>query len=113
MNRGEIWWADLAEPRGSEPGKRRPVVIIQDDALNRSKLRTAMVVPLTTNLKRGAAPGNVTLARAHTKLKSESVALVCQVISVDRVFLTERVTALPAPAMQRIDAGLRLVLTLG
>lgn len=113
MNRGEVWWADLAEPRGSEPGKRRPVVIVQDDALNRSKLRTAMVVPLTTNLKRGAAPGNVTLARAHTKLKAESVALVCQVLSVDRVFLTERVAALPATAMQRIDAGLRLVLALG
>ncbi|HEY4181780.1 MAG TPA: type II toxin-antitoxin system PemK/MazF family toxin [Kofleriaceae bacterium] len=113
MNRGEIWWADLAEPRGSEPGKRRPVLVVQDDALNRSRLQTAMVVPLTTNLKRGAAPGNVTLARAHTKLKSECVALVCQVLSVDRVFLTERVAALPAAAMQRVDAGLRLVLTLG
>jgi mRNA interferase MazF len=88
-------------------------VVVQDDALNRSRLQTVMVVPLTTNLKRGAAPGNVTLARAHTKLESESVALVCQVSSVDRVFFTEQVSALPATVMQRIDAGLRLVLTLG
>lgn len=113
MNRGEIWWADLAEPRGSEPGKRRPVVIVQDDALTRSKLHTVMVVPITSNLKRGAAPGNVVLARSHSRLRVESVALVCQVLTLDKHFLSERVSALPKSTMARIDDGLRQVLSLG
>jgi mRNA interferase MazF len=65
MNRGEVWWADLAEPRGSEPAKRRPVIIVQEDALTRSRLQTVMVVPITSNLKRGAAPRNNVLARSH------------------------------------------------
>lgn len=113
MNRGEVWWADLAEPRGSAPAKRRPVLIVQSDVLNRSKLKTVMVVPLTSNLKRATAPGNVALARSHTKLRVESVALACQVMTVDRRFMTERVAALPAQVMRRIDGGLRLVLALG
>lgn len=113
MIRGEIWWADLGEPRGSEPGKRRPVLVVQDDALNRSRFQTVMVVPITSNLKRAAAPGNVVLARAHSRLKVESVALVCQVTAVDKHFLSERVTALPRSVVARIDAGLQLTLGLG
>ena len=113
MNRGEVWWADLAEPRGSEPGKRRPVVLVQEDALTRSKLQTVMVIPITSNLKRAAAPGNVMLARSHSMLRVESVALVCQVLTLDKRFLTERVAALPKMAMARIDEGLRQVLALG
>lgn len=112
MNRGQVWWADLAEPRGSEPAKRRPVVIVQEDSLTRSRLQTVMVIPITSNLKRGVAPGNVTLARTHSKLKVESVALVCQVIAIDKHFLTERVSLLPPMTMTRIDAGLRLALAL-
>jgi mRNA interferase MazF len=113
VNRGEIWWADLAEPRGSEPGKRRPVVIVQEDSLTRSRLRTVMVVPVTSNLQRAAAPGNVVLARSHSALRVESVALACQVLTLDKDFLTARVAALPASVMARIDAGLRLTLALG
>ena len=113
MNRGEVWWADLAEPRGSEPGKRRPVVIVQEDALTRSKLATVMVVPITSNLRRAAAPGNVTLARSHTRLRVESVALVCQVLTLDKRYFTERVAALPKATLARIDEGLKLVLALG
>ncbi len=113
MNRGEVWWADLAEPRGSEPGKRRPVVIVQEDALTRSKLGTVMVVPITSNLRRAVAPGNVTLARSHSRLRVESVALVCQVLTLDKRFLTERVAALPNATVARIDEGLKLVLALG
>jgi mRNA interferase MazF len=112
MNRGEVWWADLAEPRGSEPGKRRPVVIVQEDALTKSKLHTVMVVPITSNLKRAAAPGNVMLARSHSKLRVESVALVCQVLTLDKHFLTECVSTLPKSTMSRIDDGLRQVLAL-
>jgi mRNA interferase MazF len=113
VNRGELWWADLAEPRGSEPGKRRPVLVVQEDALIRSRLRTVMVVPITSNLKRAAAPGNVMLARSHSGLRVESVALVCQVLTIDKGFLTSRIATLPASSMARIDAGLRLTLALG
>ena len=112
MNRGEIWWADLAEPRGSEPAKRRPVVIVQEDSLTRSRLQTVMVVPITSNLKRAAAPGNVVLARSHTRLAVESVALACQVLTIDKHFLTERVSTLPRSTLTRLDAGLRLTLAL-
>jgi mRNA interferase MazF len=84
VNRGEIWWADLAEPRGSEPGKRRPALIVQDDSLSRSRLRTVMVIPVTSNLRRAAAPGNVMLARSHSGLRVESVALACQVLTIDK-----------------------------
>jgi mRNA interferase MazF len=109
----EIWWADLAEPRGSEPGKRRPVLVVQDDSLTRSRLRTAMVVPITSNLKRAVALGNVMLARSHSGLSIESVALVCQVMTIDKDVLTSKVATLPASSMARVDAGLRLTLALG
>lgn len=112
MNRGEIWWADLAEPRGSEPAKRRPVVIVQEDALTRSRLQTVMVVPITSNLKRAAAPGNVVLARSHSGLRVESVVLACQVLTIDKHFLSERISTLPRSTMARLDAGLRLTLAL-
>lgn len=113
MIRGEIWWADLAEPRGSEPGKRRPVLIVQEDSLTRSRLRTVMVVPVTSNLKRAAAPGNVMLARSHSGLEVESVALTCQALTIDKDFLTARVGTVSASVMARVDAGLRLTLALG
>lgn len=112
MNRGEIWWADLAEPRGSEPAKRRPVVIVQEDSLTRSRLQTVMVVPITSNLKRAAAQGNVVLARSHSGLRVESVALACQVLTINKHFLTEQVSTLPRSTMARLDAGLRLTLAL-
>ncbi len=112
MNRGDVWWADLAEPRGSEPAKRRPVVVVQEDSLTRSRLQTVMVVPITSNLKRGAAPGNVVLARSHSGLRVESVALACQVLTIDKHFLTERIAVLPASTIGRINAGLRLTLAL-
>jgi mRNA interferase MazF len=107
-----VWWADLAEPRGSEPARRRPVVIIQEDSLTRSRLQTVMVVPITSNLKRAAAPGNVVLARTHSKLRVESVALTCQVVTLDKHFLTEKIASLPVSTMSRIDDGLRLTLAL-
>lgn len=112
MKRGDLWWADLAEPRGSEPAKRRPIVIVQEDSLTRSKLQTVMVIPITSNLKRASAPGNVMLARAHSRLHVESVALVCQVLTIDKYFLTEQIAMLPTSTMERIDAGLRLTLAL-
>lgn len=112
MNRGEIWWADLAEPQGSEPGSRRPVVIVQDDLLNRSKLQSVMVAPLTSNILRAHALGNVRLRSADSGLSRDSVVLVCQVMTVDKYFLTELAGAVPRRVMRAIEEGLRLALDL-
>lgn len=112
MNRAEIWWADLAEPQGSEPGSRRPVLIVQEDLLNRSKLQSVMVAPLTSNVLRARAMGNVLLSAADSGLSRDSVVLVCQVMTVDKDFLTELVGTVPRRALQSIDDGLRLALDL-
>jgi mRNA interferase MazF len=112
MNRGEIWWADLAEPRGSEPGDRRPVLVVQDDLLTASALSTVMVVPLTTNLRRAEAIGSVRLPRRDTGLPKESVALVCQVMTLDKTFFDAVVRPLPVRLMRSVDLGLQLALSL-
>jgi mRNA interferase MazF len=112
MMRGEVWWADLGEPKGSQPSFRRPVVIVQDDLLTQSRLSTIMVVPLTTNLKRGLAVGNVPLDPSETGLSVPSVALVCQVMTVDRAFFADSAGTLPRRGMKKIDVGLRLALGL-
>lgn len=112
MYRGEIWWATLPEPAGSEPGYSRPVLIVQDDAFNQSQIQTVIVVVLTSNTELAKAPGNVLLPRKVTGLPRESVANVSQVITVDKSFLTERVGALPNDLQEQVDAGLGLVLYL-
>jgi mRNA interferase MazF len=112
MKRGEIWWADLAEPRGSEPAARRPVLVVQDNLLTASALSTVMVVPLTTNLRRAEAIGNVRLARRDTGLPKESVALVCQVMTLDKTFLDAAVRPLATRLMRSVDLGLQLALSL-
>lgn len=112
MMRGEIWWADLGDPKDSQPSFRRPVVIVQDNLLTQSRLNTVMVVPLTTNLRRVLAIGNVQLEPRESGLNVASVALVCQVMSVDRTFFSDVVGSLPKRSMRRIDAGLRLALGL-
>lgn len=112
MIRGEVWWADLAEPQGSEPGSRRPVVIVQDDLLTQSRLNTVMVAPITSNLRRATAAGNVLLKADVGGLSRESVVLVCQVLTIDKTMLTERAGTLPRRVMSRVDDGLRLALDL-
>ena len=112
MKRGQVWWADLAAPRRSEPSLRRPVLIVQDDLLTDSRLQTVMVAPLTSNLRRAQAAGNVLLAEADTGLPRASVALVCQVMTVDKEFLIELVGSVPRRALQAVDLGLRLALDL-
>ena len=89
VERGQIWWADLGEPTGSEPGFRRPVLVVQNDAFNRSRLRTVLAVVLTSNLRLVQAPGNVLIPAKSAGLPRDSVANVSQVITVDRDFLTE------------------------
>ena len=107
---GEVWWADLSEPTGSGPGFRRPVVVVQGDALNRSRIGTVVCVPLTSNLRWAAAPGNVTLSPVVSGLTKESVANVSQIVTVDRAQLTERVGQLPAAKVDLILAGIDVVL---
>jgi mRNA interferase MazF len=112
IQRGEIWWASLPEPMGSEPGYRRPLVIVQSDRFNRSGIRTIIGVVLTTNLRLANAPGNVLLESRRTGLPRDCVANVSQVITADRGALTERVGALSASLLEKIEAGLRQVLDL-
>ncbi|MEO8274127.1 MAG: type II toxin-antitoxin system PemK/MazF family toxin [Chloroflexota bacterium] len=107
---GDVWWADLPEPAGSGPGFRRPVVVVQSDAFNRSTLRTVVCVPLTSNRKWAATPGNVALSVRDTGLPKPSVANVTQVIAVDRDTLAESVSRLAAPKLELILAGIDLVL---
>ncbi len=112
VQRGEIWWAELDEPRGSEPGFRRPVLIVQADAFNRSRLPTVVAVILTSNLRLLDAPGNVLLPRKASGLPRDSVANVTQIVTLDQEFLTERVGRLSPGRMAHVDAGLKLVLEL-
>jgi mRNA interferase MazF len=112
VKRGEIWWVDLGEPKGSAPGFRRPVVIVQDDLLTESRLATVMVAPITSNLKRGWAAGNVTLDRKASGLSQPSVVLACQVMTVDKSLLDERVGSLSKRRLNDLDEGLTLVLGL-
>ncbi len=112
MKRGEIWWASLPEPAGSEPGYRRPVLIIQTDEFNRSAIRTVIVAAVTSNRSLAVAPGNVKLSTRGTGLDVISVVNVSQVVTLDKGFLTEKIGQAPPSAMRRIEDGLRLVLGL-
>lgn len=112
VQRREIWWADLDEPRGSEPGFRRPILIVQADAFNRSRLRTVIGVVLTSNARLLDAPGNVLLPAADSGLPRDSVANVTQLVTLDEDFLAERAGRIPTRVMVRVEAGLRLVLDL-
>jgi mRNA interferase MazF len=107
---GEVWWTDLGEPAGSEPGFRRPVVVVQGDAFNRSSLRTVVCVSLTSNVRWAEAPGNVLLPARATGLQRDSVANVSQLVTVDRDALTERVGALSASSLELVLAGIDVVL---
>ncbi len=112
MRRGEIWWATLRPPTGSEPGYKRPVLIVQNDDFNASKISTVIVIALTSNMALHAAPGNVLLSKRSTRLPKASVANVSQVLTLDKSFLTERVAKIDPSVMREIDDGLRLVLSL-
>ena len=107
---GEVWWADLAEPAGSEPGFRRPVVVVQGDAFNRSRISTVVCVALTSNLRWAEAPGNVLLSARLTGLPKDSVANVSQLVTLDREALTERAGALPVKKLELVLLGIDIVL---
>jgi mRNA interferase MazF len=110
--RGEIWWVDFGEPIGSEPGYRRPAVVVSSDRFNRSRISTVIVSAITSNLRLADAPGNVGLAIGAGGLPKASVVNVSQTQVVDRERMLQRAGALESAAVRRVDAGLRLVLGL-
>jgi mRNA interferase MazF len=110
ISQGDVCWASLEKPTGSGAGFRRPVIIVQGDNFNASRISTTVVVPLTSNERLAAAPGNVVLPAATTGLPKESVANVSQIVAIDRELLTERVGRLPDNYLGRVIAGIDLVL---
>ena len=110
ISQGEVWWADLREPTGSGPGYRRPVIVVQCDALNQSRVSTVVCVPLTTNLKWADAPGNVLLAASATGLSKESVANVSLIVAVDRRQMTECVGKLTRRELDLVLGGIDTLL---
>ncbi len=110
VNQTEIWWAELPDPAGSGPGFRRPVIIVQGDPLNRSRIATVVCVPLTSNLVWADAPGNTLLRAKTTGLPKDSVANASQLVSIDRSFLVERVGRVPSKLFAQILNGIDIVL---
>ena len=110
ISQGEIWWAELDEPKGSSPGFRRPVVVVQSDALNMSDIGTVVCVPLTSNLKWAPAPGNVPLSARQTSLPKDSVANVSQIITIDKQMLTARAGKLTRSRLESILIGIDIIL---
>ena len=107
---GEVWWADIGEPIGSAPGFRRPVVVVQCDSMNRSRIGTVFCVPLTSNLKWATAPGNVLLKTGVTGLPKDSVANVSLIVALDKQLLTERSGKLSSQQLEAILNGIDVVL---
>jgi mRNA interferase MazF len=112
MRRGELWWVSLPTPDGSGPGKRRPVLIVQSNPFNESRIATVIVAVVASNVGLAQARGNVRLSRSHSGLPKPSVVNVSQLLTVDKRRLTERVAALSPQVMSRVDEGVRLVLDL-
>lgn len=110
ISQGDVWWADPGEPVGSEHGFRRPVIVVQGDNFNRSALRTVVAVPLTSNLRWAAAPGNVRLTARATGLPRDSVANVSQLVALDRSILIERLGRLSSSKLELVLAGIDTVL---
>jgi len=110
MKRGELWWASLPEPTGSGPGFKRPVVVVQSNPFNDSRISTVVVAIITSNLVLADAPGNFRLGKTESGLPKPSVVNVSQIITLDRQLLVERIKALPAQSVTRLNEGLRLVL---
>lgn len=112
IHRGEIWGASLIQPSGSEPGYRRPIIIVQSNDFNTSQIRTIVAIVITSNLNLAKAPGNVLLKKKQTGLPKDSVANVSQIVTLDKSYLTEKVGNLTSSQLNKVEDGLRLVLSL-
>lgn len=111
ISQGDVWWADFGEPVGSQPGFRRPVVVVQSDSFNRSSIATVVVIPLTSNLRLADAPGNVVLDAAITGLPKDSIANVSQPMTLDRESLLEHAGKLPDSKLDLVLYGIDIVLS--
>jgi mRNA interferase MazF len=112
VKKGEIWWASLPEQRGSEPGFRRPVIIVSANTFNVSRINTVLVAVITSNLRLAEAPGNIRLTKRSSKLGKESVINISQIITIDKSFLTERNSRISDQLLVELNEGLKLVLGL-
>ena len=110
INQGDVYWVELDEPDGSEPGFKHPHVIVQNNLFNRSRIGTVVVCPLTSNLKRANAPGNVLLEKGEANLSKQSVVNVSQLFTVDKSDLEEYIGSLPPKRMREILEGINMVL---
>jgi mRNA interferase MazF len=110
MTRGELWWADFGIPFGSEPGYKRPVLIIQNDFFNNSKINTTIVIPLTTNLILADAPGNILITKHESKLKKDSVITISQIEVIDRKRLIEKITKIDRTIIEKIENNILFIL---
>ena len=110
MTRGEIWWAEFGIPYGSEIGYTRPVLIVQDDDFNESRIKTIVVLPLTTNLRLRDAPGNVLIRKKEANLADDSVIIVAQLYAIDRGRFKEKISKVTWETIQQVEIGMKLVL---
>jgi mRNA interferase MazF len=110
MTHGEIWWVQFGIPFGSEAGFKRPVLIVQDNSFNESKIKTIVVVPLTTNLRLAEAPGNVLLKKKDSKLAEDSAIIVAQLYAMDRERFIEKISKVDSDIMEKVELGIKLVL---
>jgi mRNA interferase MazF len=110
MTRGEIWRAEFGIPYGGKPGFTRPVLIVQDDSFNESRIKTIVVLPLTTNLRLADAPGNVLLGKKDSNLPDDSVIITAQLYAIDRGRFKEKLSKAPIPIMEQVEIGMKLVL---
>jgi len=110
VKRGEIWWVTMDEPRGSEPGYRRPVVVISSNEFNKSQIQTIIVAVITSNLHLAGAPGNIKLSINNSGLKRESVINISQLLTLDKSFITEKIGQLDNNLIHKLNSGIKLVL---
>jgi len=112
MKRGDVWWASMAESRGSEPGYRRPVVVVSSNEFNKSNIQTVICAAITTNLRLENAPGNFKLSKSKRGVNRDSVVNISQLITLDKSFLTEQAGFLNSTQLNKLNDGLKLVLSL-
>ena len=110
IRQGDVYWIDLDEPQGSEPGYRHPHVVVQNNLFNASKIGTVVVCALTSNLKRGEAPGNVLLKKGEANLKKDSVVNITQLVTVDKTDLIQQIGTLSPARVRQIVDGIKLLI---
>ena len=110
MERGEIYWVNFGVPIGSEPGYKRPAVILQSNTFNQTRIRTVICVVLTSNLDLLEAPGNILIERVVSGLPKDSVLNISQIYTVDKQSVEQKIGRLPESYIHRIDASIRLIM---